>query len=308
MSDYPAHAQLHALKTCVVRKSEHLFTNIWLDPSFTEEMDKLDRFSVRSMFHLHLPNSVIMSDHKLSSRRWRNEVLMLTGLVRRLGSKDFRVKITALMFTRDAGALNLLPPGPPLDPPFFSWSGTLPVSPPPTNDGVLSYPVLYAWLAHRHLVGIQIRPDSGLLEVTVGGEVLDDPYSLLTFLTHRKDRALLHALEIRQSTNVRKAQAPLFSTSWGLAGKPSADRKGELSFLSRTAPFTGHEVTILLGLRLLLWPTNFRKSILSHQQTPGRCHCGHIQTITHSSTWTHASVKATPTISLLYDKDATPLS
>ena len=58
-------------------------------------------------------------------------------------------------------------------------------------------------------------------------------------------------------------------------------RKDSLRFLRPDSSFSDEEIKILMSLRLLLWPTAFKKSILSNGALAGYCGCGSVQTASH---------------------------
>jgi hypothetical protein len=274
-----------------------------LPPEITSEMDTYERKSLREMLGWNIPNAVIRASLRLSSREGRQEVILLAGFVRRMGSGDPRVRSVALMMSHDLAHLNILGVEPWGEhPPFFGWTGKMPKHPP---RDLLNYPVLIAWLARKHGVGLQIEDTlehgeviERRLKVTLDGRKVEDPYNLLQALSRRLDTNLLKQLQLRKSTNKNKRdprtlelkEAHRFSIYWGLEGLEDPHRTENLAFIRPNSSFSDTEIKVILGARLFAWPTEVAKSVragrsitpLSEGGTQGRCSCGEaIQTITH---------------------------
>jgi hypothetical protein len=282
-SHFPIPAKLSALRMVNSKKGEFLAFNVWNDPDLLTVLDKLEMAAVRSYLKLNLPNAYIMAELHLSSRCWRQEVLYLASFVRRLGSKDSRVKLTALMMSRDAQQPHVLGTGAELlTPRFFGWTGAFPDNyTGPPHSGAAGIPERIAHLAHKFQVGLW--EDGTNIHVTFRGDAVQNPHRLLQTLSRRRDKEILKLLEGRQSTNRRKQRAPPFSISWGTAGRVTTQRKEERAFIDARSPYSDAEIRILTSLRLLLWPTAFRDAIRSSAQIPGKCPTCHgtAQTPTH---------------------------
>jgi hypothetical protein len=267
------------------KKGEFMAFNTWTDPDVLDELDKLERFAVRSYFKMRLPNAYIIAELHLSSRVWRQEVLYLASFIRRLGSKDSRVQLTALMMSRDAPQPSFLGPSSELlSPRFFGWTGTFPAAySGPSATDVTSIPERIAYLARRFEIGLW--EDGVQLHVTYKGVLFQNPHNILQTLSRRRDKEMLELLECRQSTDLRKTRAPPFAINWGSAGRPTAHRNEESAFLDAHSPYSDSEIFILSTLRLLVWPTALRSAIRAggHGWPSGRCPTCMIsvQTATH---------------------------
>ena len=115
-----------------------------------KEMDKMERESVRSFFNLNLPNTVLMSELKVSMAEWRQDVVYLASFLRMMGAVPPNIRIMALMMTRDAEPDNL-PPGP-MAFPFFTWHAQLPDTTP--DYSLRNIPTIVACLARNAEVGL----------------------------------------------------------------------------------------------------------------------------------------------------------
>jgi hypothetical protein len=234
---------------------------------------------------MHVPNAYIIAELYLSSHVWRQEVLYLASFIRRLGSKDSRVQLTALMMARDAPQPSLLGPSSELlSPRFFGWTGTSPTAYlGPSATDTTSIPERIAYLARRFEIGLW--EDGVQLHVTYKGVLLQDPHNILQTLSRRRDKEMLEVLECRQSTDPRKTRAPPFTINWGSAGRPTAHRNEESAFLDAHSPYSDSEIYILSTLRLLVWPTVLHSGILAggHGWPSGRCPTCmvSVQTATH---------------------------
>ena len=276
---YPIPAKLLAHKQVVANASQYLFFNAWLQPAIIEEMDLLERKSVRSFFgDTNFPNAVIAAELKLACREWRQQVMHLAGWVRRLGSSDSRVQRAALLVSRDAGRhLGLVRDGRPYtDPRFFDFTE---YANPTPEAGLLNTPLRYFSLASTWKVGVWMEDDH--LVVSHKGARLSHPQDLLQILSKEAEMEWLTLLERRQSTNPHKALAPPNAISWGTAGMVDKHRSESTMFTGPRSPFSDKEIKILMSLRLLLWPTAFRNSIMSNGTESGVCKCGSVQTATH---------------------------
>ena len=286
-SHFPVPAKLAALRFVNSAKGEFAFYSAWMSPDILQTLDKLERRTMRSFVSLNLPNAYIMGELHLSRRVWRQDVIFLAGFIRILGSKDPRVQLTALMMSRDAPQPDSYGSGDaPLSPRFFNWCGTFPegYSGPPLTGHLLDTPERLCYLAATH--GVGIWEENGRIHITHDGKDVLHPHRLLQTLSKARDRHFLRLLEARQSTDSRKERAPEFSLSWGTAGRPmpAQQRKEEMAFLNSYSSYTDAEIRMLLSLRLLLWPTEFRSHIRSGRaiNTPPNCPCGmNAQTETH---------------------------
>ena len=276
-SPFPVVAKLDALRTMATRASEYIFVNAWIQPDVIAEVDIAERKSIRAFLgNRILPNSFIKGELGLSNRGDRQEILYICGFIRRLYSHDPTVKLFALLMTRD---LHLTPgacsaPAALLSPRFFDWTKV-----PAPSGGILHAGVRLAHAARKW--GVAIWCESGTIRVEVHGRPAPkDSKVLLHTLTKLSSVKWLRALENRISTNPAHVPAPQFAIGWGSAGRPLHHRKEDSAFL-RGGPFSDSEVGILVGLRLLLWPTPFRKSILAGKKYPAFCTCGSIGTASH---------------------------
>jgi hypothetical protein len=276
---YPIQAKLLAHRQVVANASQYLSFSAWLPPEIIDDMDRLERKSVRSFLgNINIPNAVIEGELKLSSRKWRQQVMHLAGWIRRLGSADARIQRAALLVTRDAGHyLGLIHEGRPLiKPRFFEFTERPDQSP---EAGLLDTPVRYCSLAATWEVGVW--EEDGKLVVTHKGNRLSSPHDLLQMLSKEAELLRLSLLEKRQSTNKEKPLAPPNAISWGVVGMVDKHRAESTRFLGPSSSFSDKEIQVLMSLRLLLWPTAFRNSIMSSGAKPGRCKCGSVQTATH---------------------------
>ena len=275
-SVFPIPAKLYAHSVATAHKSEYLYYNLWISNDIMEEMDKRERKSIRAFFgHTNLPNAVIRSELRLSCRGWRSEIMMLTGLVRSLGSKDQRVQAAARLMSRDA-APKTMREGELLEPRFFDWRGVIPVS---LKCCLLNTPMHYAEIAKRWLVGL--KEEHERLVVTFKGHALENPYNILKVLAKEAERRSLADLEERVSTACRNGRAPHMSCNWGLSGMKDRHRKEMLRFIGPHSTFSSKEMILLYRLRLRILPTAMRDSVRSSRATSARCYCGAVQTITH---------------------------
>jgi ribonuclease HI len=276
-SSFPIHAKLDAIKTIAARESEYLFFNGWIHTQLLEDLDLLERKSLRAFLGFNLPNSYIKGELKLSLRVKRQEILHLAGFVKRLVSNDVRVKVTALLVSRDAGTYhNRIIAGKPLTSPrFFAWTekvvGRVPV-------GLLNMGPKLSWLANRWAVGIWEQDDE--IKVAIAGN-LTEPHRLLKVLAKQLEKDCMADLENRVMTNCKEA-VPEFDVSWGLAGRKDNHRKANNTFLlSPRSCFSDGEIRILLGLRLRLWRTPYVAFVRSEGTVNPRCKCGSMGTVTH---------------------------
>jgi hypothetical protein len=283
-SDYPFGAKLRCLQLCVTRLSEHVSFTAWIPPSMLGIIDQAEQHSIRAFLGFNIPCAVLKGPgFKLAMRVWRQEIIHLTGFVRALGSPDQRLKAAALAMSKSADpcSFDKVPRSDELlDPPFFEWKDQELAM----DDHPTAAPERFACLARKW--GVGITEVDRLLVITVDGTVMTDPSMLLKRLTKNKEKALLQALERRDSTDVQKnnegRQAPPFSFAWGIAGWVDKHRHERVSFYGPRSPFSDKEIQILLRLRLLLWPTAFRQSIYSGGTASARCVCGaRCQTATH---------------------------
>ena len=132
--------------------------------------------------------------------------------------------------------------------------------------------------------GVGLSLSNGLLTITLLREGIFRPLvnigKLLKSLTKQAESTWMKELELRHSKDTNKVPAPLFGISWGDAGMVSLYRKQENAFL-RSRYLSDYDLKILIGLRLLLWPTKVRDQVSSKNRISGRCRCGAIQTTTH---------------------------
>jgi hypothetical protein len=143
-------------------------------------------------------------------------------------------------------------------------------------------------LASKWRIGIEVVDDVLSISHWKPGEGLGppricsvpDPRNLLRILSVEAENTWMRRLEGRISTDRVKEIPGTFSISWGDAGRVSKSRKDEVAFLT-SGGFSDKEKRILMGLRLLLWPTAFRKSIINQGGSPGLCKCGATQTASH---------------------------
>ena len=278
-SPFPVHAKLWAFSTSVQSKSEFLYFNLWTPRKLVEELDCEERRFVRGIFgNINLPNALIMSDLKLSSRNWREEVVFLASLVRALGSKDPRVQIASRIMSKHA-CPDRMRGGPPLEPPFFDWGGPLPTE--RCRPGLLNVPTRYAMLAHKWNVGFQ--ESEGKLVVSHKGKALENPHNLLSILSKAAMAACKQRLLDRISTDKNKSLAAENATNWGQSAwkMTKAARCSLTNFYGEDSTFTDHEISILTQLRLRLWPTAMRDSVRSGGKDSALCKCGSVQTDTH---------------------------
>ena len=280
LSDYPIQAKLEALKIVADRQSEYLFSNTWIDGKELEKLDKLERKSLRAFFSLNLPNTYIKGELKLGLREERHEILYLSSFIKRLTSHDPRVKLLASLVIDSIPSGNIWEVIGPLDPPFFHW--TLIPRLGRTENGVRETGIRLALIARKRGVGLLIV--RGSLEITLLRDGVFRPLvnlgRLLKALTRRSESGWLSELESRISVDSTKVPPPEFAISWGDAGRKSLYRKQEKKFLSSRC-FSDSELKILMGLRLLLWPTKIRDQVYSKRLIEGRCRCGSLQTTTH---------------------------
>jgi hypothetical protein len=277
-SDYPIGAKLEALRAVADKGSEYLSFNGCIPTDLTEKLDTLERKSIRSFLGINLPNAYIRGELKLALRSDRHEILHLSALVKRLCSTDPRVKMFALLIVSepplDLDSLTQTPTGPA----FFDWD-KIPSTDP--GDHLLYRGARWAWLAAKWGLGLRIVDRK--LEITHWRDgqshLVSDANNVLSMLSKKSEKSWLDQLEKRVST-VSKERPPEFSISWGDSGRKSSDRNDEAGFL-KISSFSDREIRILTSLRLLLWPTLFRSSLISGAHTEGRCKCGSIQTATH---------------------------
>jgi hypothetical protein len=280
LSDYPVQAKLEALKMVADRQSEFLFSNTWFDGEELEEIDKLERKSIRSFFSLNLPNAYIKGELNLGLRKERHEIIYLSSFIKRLTSHDPRVKLLASLIIDSEPTGSVWELVGPLDPPFFHWSRIPRLG--RTENGIREMGIRLAQLARNLGVGLQL--EQGSLVITLSRDGTFHPLvnlgKLLKTLTKRSESIWLSELETRVSIDKNKLPPPEFSISWGDAGRKSLYRKQEKRFLS-SRTFSDSELKILVGLRLLLWPTKIRDQVYTKRLVEGRCTCGSLQTTTH---------------------------
>jgi len=273
-SGFPIRAKLEALRSVADRSSEYLYYNAWINKQTAEDIDKFERHSLRAFFgNLNLPNAYIKGELRLGMRTDRCEIIHLSGFVRRLFSRDPRVKLFALRMAKATCPPDV--PGALLDPRFFNWSRIKCHS---NELGILAVGSRIAGLARKWHVGIW--SENGNIHVSYKGACLVDPLLLIKTLTKQAERDHLGALERRISTVKSHTPPDRFAVSWGLAGLEHLFRPEDIAFLKASC-FSDAEVQILISLRLLLWPTPFRDSIRSKNNISGLCKCGAVGTATH---------------------------
>jgi hypothetical protein len=234
-----------------------------------QEMDAMERKSVRSFFNLNLPNTFLMSELKVSMAQWRQNVVYLASFLRMLGADPPNIRVMAMMMTRDAEPRRLAPGR--MNPPFFDWHVVLPATPPPYC--LHNIPVIVACLARDAKVGL--TEVNGRVRVSYKGTPVDNPRGMLRTLSKTKEKELLKLLEDRQSTDLAKEICPLNSVSWGMAGRFNRLRKmWRDRVMGPGSLYSDSEVRILLGLQLCLWDTEMRKSVYSNRAVEGTCYCG----------------------------------
>jgi hypothetical protein len=280
LSDYPIPAKLEALRTVADKQSEYLFSNVWISTKNLKKLDKLERKTVRSFFGFNLPNAYIKGELTLGLREERHVILYLTSFLKKLTSHDPRVKLLARLVIESHPVRKTWKLIGPLDPPFFGWD-RIPAKEGGGN-GVREMGTRLAQIARNLGVGLSL--EDGKLSVTLLRDEIFRPLvnigKLLKSLTKQVEISWLKDLETRQSLDQKKTPAPLFSISWGDAGMVSSYRKQETAFL-KSRFFSDYSIEILVGLRILLWPTKVRDQVYSKRAVVGRCRCGALQTTTH---------------------------
>ena len=297
LSQYSLVAKLDTIKVCLSKAQEYLHFTAWISPRTLEDMDKLERKTIRTLYGALIPNAVIAGENHLSCRTWRQEVVAIAGIIRALGSSDARVKAAALALTGDAWEQYGGVEGELLSPRFFEWrdrdSNRNPVT---LNLGSSSNPLdtpsRYAFLMNKWGVGLTIQ--DGALHITLDGHDVEKPYRILQILSERAHEDNMAVQVNRLSTDEAKndgrnghaGPAPRFSISWGLAGWDHKHRSELLAFSGPDSSFSTTEVRIIMMHRLLLWPTRFAAAIRTKGEVSARCHCGTaarpvIQTASH---------------------------
>ena len=277
-SDYPIGAKLEAFRSVADKGSEYLSYNGCIPAEFTEKLDTLERKSIRSFMGINLPNAYIRGELKLALRTDRHEILHLSACIKRLCSSDPRVKLLALHIVEDwprkVDSYRRIGNGPP----FFDWDKVPSTDP---GDTLTFKGARWAWLAAKWGIGLRVVDER--LEITHWRDDVSHPVpeagDVLSMLSHKSEKNWLQRLEQRVSTEC-KERPPEFSISWGDSGRISCERNDDSEFL-RISSFSDREIRILSSLRLLLWPTLFRKSLLSKGCASGTCKCGSVQTATH---------------------------
>ena len=102
-SPFPIPVKILAHRTVISKLHEHVHFGAWADSKIVEALDAAERVSVRAFFgNINIPNTALIAENKASGWVWRQRVLFLAGLIRALGSKDRRTRVTTLPMTRDA--------------------------------------------------------------------------------------------------------------------------------------------------------------------------------------------------------------